>query len=780
MMTIQTKFLVHSKRKINLLSLLLFLCFYANPETVRAQCAPGATPAVSAFAIQPSCDSDGNVATDGYLQISATDGLSYEVLDGGNSIIVARTTLIGATFPLRVLTGLANPATDENYTIRVYDEDAGGASDCFEEEVVTLRVQDCAVGCDCKEYVYLNEPFEVVNGVAVSSVHKYLVGADGTLTELTTDAGDPWINQSPELSSAHGLGTDLNGFLYISEDFQSSDIRRLTCDGTIVDASEFSIPHGGSSNMIATGNSLVIQETNSDGISVIDVCNPTQKSIICFDGPQLLAANNSPGDWGLTKDENDNFYVATGEDNGAVYRFTLADADGPCVTPLFQGSPGNDIFPEDDGTPGGTFDVLGITIDGNGDIYVNSGGSYGANGSIYKFAPTGALLDQVATTNNPVGLIWVETCDCIYVSGNAVDCIVSYDTDLNLIPGAGITVANSSLDFGKAIAVNTECCPTNNNQSFEVSFCNSESSDPIFLNELFPCDDGTICEAQWTPVDVASMAVFEPCNQTIMLGVNTGCFSFTRSSDGTGIFNQCGAFVQTLNIFVGETEPPVIGGDQQICRGADPDAFTVISPASGTPAPLNFQWFVSSESDSTGFSPIAGATTEVYDPTAADIVADTMYFRSEVSVTGCTGAICADTSNAILVITVVDVAADAGGDQTICQTETSVDLTGATFTPTDFMATDGTTFGATWTSSSSGGTFFNAADTPLTAPVRFGEAATYRPSSTDIAFGSVVLTLTTDDLSASPFNVVGCEPEVDEVTITILKVDCGTYPWGGN
>jgi len=139
---------------------------------------------------------------------------------------------------------------------------------------------------------------------------------------------------------------------------------------------------------------------------------------------------------------------------------------------------------------------------------------------------------------------------------------------------------------------------------------------------------------------------------------------------------------------------------------------------------------------------------------------------------------CTDTSNTVVVITVQDFVVDAGDDITVCGTST-VDLGGASITPDDFMATDGTVLGATWTSSGTG-MFFNAAGDMLTAPVRLGDAISYQPSEADALSGSVTLTLTSDNPSDAPFTVVGCMPFVDEVTITILNVDCGTYPWDGN
>ena len=80
--------------------------------------------------------------------------------------------------------------------------------------------------CDCNEYIYLNEPH------SGGSVHKYLINADGSLTEI----GSPWYDNyalGEDITLPHGVGMDINGFLYIGETAASGQIRRLDCDGTL-------------------------------------------------------------------------------------------------------------------------------------------------------------------------------------------------------------------------------------------------------------------------------------------------------------------------------------------------------------------------------------------------------------------------------------------------------------------------------------------------------------------------------------------------------------------
>ncbi len=100
---------------------------------------------------------------------------------------------------------------------------------------------------------------------------------------------------------------------------------------------------------------------------------------------------------------------------------------------------------------------------------------------------------------------------------------------------------------------------------------------------------------------------------------------------------------------------------------------------------------------------------------------------------------------------------------TVCINQT-IDLTqGVTVMPET---------GATWTTPDGTGSFLNATGNVLTMPYRYGTAVTYQPTLADASRGSVTLTLTTD-VSAL------CDTVSDSVTITVLQVDCGSFPWGG-
>ncbi len=100
----------------------------------------------------------------------------------------------------------------------------------------------------------------------------------------------------------------------------------------------------------------------------------------------------------------------------------------------------------------------------------------------------------------------------------------------------------------------------------------------------------------------------------------------------------------------------------------------------------------------------------------------------------------------------------AGAAQTICQTKT-VDLVN---------------IGASIGGGATTGVWSTSGDGTFTGGTAFGAATAYVPGVNDKKSGSVTLTLTTTDAPEA------CPNVADQVQITILKVDCGAFPWNRN
>jgi len=108
-----------------------------------------------------------------------------------------------------------------------------------------------------------------------------------------------------------------------------------------------------------------------------------------------------------------------------------------------------------------------------------------------------------------------------------------------------------------------------------------------------------------------------------------------------------------------------------------------------------------------------------------------------------------------------EVFVDAGTDATICGTDGFVLSTGP------IMISGGVTDGI-W-STDGDGEYQDVTGMPATT---FSEVVTYVPGTDDRRAGQVVLTLTSDPPGA-------CAPVTDDLLLTILNVDCGSFFWDG-
>jgi len=73
-----------------------------------------------------------------------------------------------------------------------------------------------------------------------------------------------------------------------------------------------------------------------------------------------------------------------------------------------------------------------------------------------------------------------------------------------------------------------------------------------------------------------------------------------------------------------------------------------------------------------------------------------------------------------------------------------------------------------------GGVWNTSGDGSFIGGTAFGTATGYQPGANDRTAGTVTLTLTTNDPAGA------CGTVSDSVIITILRVDCGAFPWNGN
>ncbi|HND86835.1 MAG TPA: choice-of-anchor E domain-containing protein, partial [Saprospiraceae bacterium] len=239
------------------------------------------------------------------------------------------------------------------------------------------------------------------------------------------------------------------------------------------------------------------------------------------------------------------------------------------------------------------------------------------------------------------------------------------------------------------------------------------------------------CDVGFTNIPGATGITYDPPS-----GATSNLF-YRRVTTSTLNGVACTAISNCLSVYVNNVTGGTVGSDQSFCSSGDPAPFTVLTASTGD-GTLTYKWQSSTTSCTAGFTDIAGATSATYDAPAG--LATTTYYR-RVTTSTLYGTPCTATSNCITVTIYPPATVDAGFSTTMCASDNALSLKG--------IIGGGATSG-TWTTSGTG-TFNNpnALD------------AVYTFSAADIAAGSVVLTLTTND-PAGP-----CTAASESITITI-------------
>jgi len=541
--------------------------------------------------------------------------------------------------------------------------------------LLTISQFITAQSCSCTEYVYLNE---TTNG---GSVHKYSVSSDGTLTEV----GNPWYGGTA-LPKPHGLGTDLNGFLYIAETIDespSTHIRRLDCDGNLYPESNFAI-NLNTPNIATYNNFLVANDWDEDGLPVYDICSGNLLNTICLTDafPNFVGT-----DWGLSYSPHTGLFYATdgfSHNKTKLYVFSPADLlSTTCIDPIYSGNSNR---------------FGGVTADQDGNIYVveNQNSFGGGPGRVIKFDANGNILatsvfdtvDGDGGYYKATGIVYSETCNCLYVSTQSPfdDCVTRFNLDLTqsftAVPATG-----TGSDNAKGITILNECCPVPNNLVIDTLFCNVSYPVDISLQDLIMCE-GIICGGDWMP-DPSNIGIdFEVCDNSITLNEDQACGTFTLSSDGSSPNAQCGAFTVTINIETTTIVAATISGDQTICTGDTPTVLTANSPT----ANVTYQWQESTTGCS-GFTDIVGATSDTYTPSA---LSTTTYYRVvTAAMGGCATGNCTEFSNCATVT--VNPAPALTTEAPVCMTDGSNTYSVAFTSDVTVTASTGTVSGSSVT-----------------------------------------------------------------------------------
>lgn len=488
--------------------------------------------------------------------------------------------------------------------------------------------------CDCAEYIYLNEP-------PSGSIHKYLVNADGSLTEI----GSPWFdNPTGEVNSPHGVTMDQNGNIYVGEHIISSDIRRINCDGELLPQSEFAIPTGGQYNLGSLDNYVYYNDRAYGGIVEHDLCTGAKRFALYCES--VIPSR----DWGFYVDPVTGLMYATynlSTTGGTNYVWVMSQAD-------FDNDPTTCVssFPLDPEFPVNDAEIRGVTTDNSGNIYIVIQDDdnitpvpayilkFDSNGNYLATSPTDSADDGVGF-NKAIGIVYSATANLIYVSteANFDDCIAIFDTNLNYV-GTGVPAPGGG-DRGKGIAITTECCPVSTPVVVNTTVC-AGMDERVSLQDLLACSSA-ICEGEWQ-ADAGNVGfTYNSCDETVTVVSPGACGSFTYSSDGTNPLSQCGAFSITVNVNVVTAPTVTINENTTVCSGG---VVELSGTVDGTDA-ATYQWQSSTVSCNTGFTDIPGATSLTYSASPSS----TTYYRLLVMssmMSDCASADCATPSNCMI------------------------------------------------------------------------------------------------------------------------------------
>ena len=301
--------------------------------------------------------------------------------------------------------------------------------------------------CNCKEYIYLNEP-------EVDAILKFEVGAPVALTEklganggtLGTHHWYPGTLPST-INAPHGIAADLNGKLYAGSNLTVTTgvISKLDCDGT-KDAT-YSLPTGPIYNLFSIDNTLF--KTSITGPEAYDLCTGSLIGNACFARPDGSTYSGNASfpytTWGMSYNKvMERAYVTTynaGDRYLWVYTKSqlitgINSTSETCIRPLLARGTAAQTFASI--TVGSTWlpndieQLMGVTSDNSGNIYLvtwQSGVTPQNNIIILKYNALGqyqarsSILPQMRATH---GIVWSET-GRIYVANRtdvaAVDCI---------------------------------------------------------------------------------------------------------------------------------------------------------------------------------------------------------------------------------------------------------------------------------------------------------------------------------------------------------------------
>jgi hypothetical protein len=553
-----------------------------------------------------------------------------------------------------------------------------------------------------------------------------------------------------------------------------------------------------------------------------------------LDGNAMPTTGSQINLWGLSYNPVTEMVYATARHGGSasvpasrkhlVWAFTRAQLEdaienGTRINPILGPGPAGVYFPPVGSkyTPNTSESIFGIVSDNAGNMYIvksvvdaNSGASkyayilkYNASGEFVAHSPVDSVTgidpaNDIAGFRFAIGITYSEATNRLYVSNFTdevnEDCISVFDAaTMNYL---GVGAPNPGLpaidDRGKAIGIIRECCPVGC-PTTDTTVVASVGDKLYFSDLIGGLCSGTVCGASWIQ-DPSNMGfVIDSCDNSITIMDVNACGSFSVS----GSSSRCGTLCLTLDLCT--VSPVSVGNYAWIDLNGDGlqnDPYplqgmkvTIYDATTQMPVTVDIHgdpYTSVQTTDANGaylFSDLAPGNyyvvfdrsmipnADLYDFTTPNALvnsqdeldSDAQPSIGTEAVSSQTGVLPGGTSYLRL---------DAG---VRCNLDVTVNI------PVSVCTTKPVQLnlpGSSITPASLGGVWSSSGDGVFTGGTAFGTATAYVPGPNDKAAGTVTLTLTTNDpgalTPASP-----CAPVSQSVTVEILQVNCGDFPWGG-
>lgn len=306
----------------------------------------------------------------------------------------------------------------------------------------------------------------------------------------------------------------------------------------------------------------------------------------------------------------------------------------------------------------------------SGAVTLNGTGSGGSGGTYqYSWSPTTGITAGATTPTPTVNPTATTTYTLTVTNGGCTA------TDQ-------VTVYKNTVNAG-AIGDNQTICSGSDPTLLTVATAATGQGTITYQWEVSTTNNTT----GYTNVDGATSATYDPPPATVQTWYRRKVISTLN-----GI--SCEAYGNFIEIIINNVSAGTIAGDQTVCVGGNPVAFTVVSAATGS-GTLTYQW--QSSTDNSTFTNISGATAATYD---APSVNQTTYYK-RIARSTFNPVLCTQESNVITVtvIALPTIITQPLSSQTICQGATPTTLQVAaeggtgTFTYNWFVSNTNTTNG---------------------------------------------------------------------------------------